>query len=340
MTALPSRPLGRTGMQLTTVGVGAWAMGGPDWEASWGEQDDDESVATIVHAVECGVNWIDTAPIYGLGHSEDVVGRALAALPAADRPYVFTKCGLWWDSTDRMKPPARDTRRISRELEHSLTRLGVERIDLYQVHWPPFDYPVDEFWPTMVALRDEGKVRAIGVSNFDIAQMTAAEAIGHVDSLQPPLSLLRRDAAHAEIAWCAANGTGVIIYSPLESGLLSGAFDTSRAASLPASDWRATGAEFTGTALRRNLALVDALRPIAERHNVGVAPVAIGWTLAQPGVTAAIVGARHPAQVDGWLPAAELALTDKDLAEIDAAIAAHQQAAATDLAGIEQTMGR
>ncbi len=246
MTALPSRRLGRTGMQLSTVGLGAWAMGGPDWETSWGEQDDDESVATIAHAVECGVNWIDTAPIYGHGHSEMVVGRALAAIPAADRPYVFTKCGLWWDSTDRMKPPARDTRRLRRELEHSLARLGVERIDLYQVHWPPFDDPVEDFWPTMIALRDEGKVRAIGLSNFDIAQLTAAEAIGHVDSLQPPLSLLRRDAAQAEIGWCGANGTGVIIYSPLESGLLSGAFDISRAASLPASDWRATATEFTG----------------------------------------------------------------------------------------------
>jgi aryl-alcohol dehydrogenase-like predicted oxidoreductase len=326
-------------MNLSTVGVGAWAMGGAGWEASWGEQDDGESVATIVHAVESGVNWIDTAPIYGLGHSENVVGRALAAIPAADRPYVFTKCGLWWDSTDRMKPPARDTRRIRHELEHSLARLGVERIDLYQVHWPPFDYPVEDFWPTMVALREEGKVRAIGVSNFDSTQMTEAEAIGHVDSLQPPLSLVRRDAAYAEIPWCAANGTGVIIYSPLESGLLSGGFDANRAESLPASDWRATGREFTGAALRRNLALADALHPIADRHNVGVAAVAVGWTLAQPGVTGAIVGARHPAQVDGWLPAAQLTLTDQDLAEIDAAIAAHQQEAAADLAGIEQTTG-
>ncbi len=336
---LPSQPLGRTGMQLSTVGLGAWAMGGPGWEAAWGPQEDADSIATIVHAVERGVNWVDTAPIYGRGHSEEVVGRALAALPADDRPHVFTKCGLWWDDTDPMAPPARDTRRIRREVEHSLTRLSVERIDLYQVHWPPFDIPVEEYWPTMVAMRAEGKVRAIGVSNFDTAQLAEAEALGHVDSLQPPLSLLRRTAVDAEIPWCAANGTGVIVYSPLESGLLSGAFDAGRAGSLPASDWRATAPEFAGAALRRNLALVEALRPIAARHGVSVAAVAIAWTLAQPGVTGAIVGARCPTQVDGWLPAARLALTADDLAEIDAAIVARHGVAASDLGGIEQIGG-
>jgi len=331
MTPLPMQPLGRTGMRLSAVGLGAWAMGGPGWEHSWGPQHDADSIATIEHAVERGVNWVDTAPIYGHGHSEEVVGRALAVLPAADRPYVFTKCGLWWDDTAPMAPPARDTSRIRQELEHSLARLGVERIDLYQVHCPPFDIPVEDYWPTMVALHAEGKVRAIGVSNFDNVQLAQAEALGHVDSLQPPLSLLRRAAADAEIPWCAANGTGVIVYSPLESGLLSGTFDTNRAASLPASDWRATAPEFTGFALRRNLALVDALRPIAARPGVGVAVVAIAWTLAQPGVTGAIVGARRPTQVDGWVPAAGLALTDADLAEIDAAIAARDGAAATDV---------
>ena len=320
MTALPTRQLGRTGMQISTVGLGAWAIGGAGWEHAWGQQDDADSIATIVHSVECGVNWVDTAPIYGHGHSEEVVGRALAALPPADRPFVFTKCGLWWDDADPMRPPARDTSRIRRELEHTLRRLGVERVDLYQVHWPPFDAMVDDYWPTLLDLRAEGKVRAVGVSNFDIEQLSAAEVFGHVDSLQPPLSLLHPEAAEAEIPWCAANGTGVIVYSPLESGLLSGAFDASRAASLPASDWRATAPAFTGDGLRRNLDFVDALRPIAARHSVGVAAVAIAWTLAQPGVTGAIVGARRPAQVDGWLPAAGLSLSDIDLADIDAAM--------------------
>jgi aryl-alcohol dehydrogenase-like predicted oxidoreductase len=308
-------------MNISTVGLGAWAIGGDGWETAWGPQDDADSIATIVHSVECGVNWVDTAPIYGHGHSEEVVGRALAALPPHDRPFVFTKCGLWWNDADRMEPPARDTRRIRRELEHSLRRLGVDHVDLYQIHWPPFDAGVDEYWTTMVDLRAEGKVRAVGVSNFDIAQLGAAEALGHVDSLQPPLSLVRPSAATAEIPWCEANDTGVIVYSPLESGLLTGAFDADRVASLPASDWRATGAQFTGATLQANLALVDVMRPIAARHGVGVASVAIAWTLAQPGVTGAIVGARRPAQVDGWLPAARLSLTDNDLAEIDAAMA-------------------
>ncbi len=321
MTSLPTRPLGRTDMNITTVGLGAWAIGGDGWETAWGPQDDLDSIATIMHSVECGVNWVDTAPIYGHGHSEEVVGRALAALPSDDRPFVFTKCGLWWNDADRMEPPARDTRRIRRELEHSLRRLGVERVDLYQIHWPPFDFAVEEYWTTMLDLRAEGKVRAVGVSNFDIAQMSAAEALGHVDSLQPPLSLLRPGASEAEIPWCETNGTGVIVYSPLESGLLTGAFDAARVASLPPSDWRATGAQFTGVALLRNLAIVDAMRPIAARHEVSVASVAIAWTLAQPGVTGAIVGARRPGQVDGWVPAAALSLTEPDLAELDAAMA-------------------
>ena len=321
MTALPTRQLGRTGMQLSRVGLGAWAIGGAGWEHGWGPQDDADSIATIVHSVECGVNWIDTAPIYGHGHSEEVVGRALAALPPADRPFVFTKCGLWWDDSDPMRPPARDTSRIRRELEHTLRRLGVERVDLYQVHWPPFDATVEDYWPTLLDLRAAGKVRAVGASNFDVVQLSAAEALGHVDSLQPPLSMLRPEALETEIPWCAANGTGVIVYSPLESGLLSGAFDAARAASLRASDWRGQAPAFSGAALRRNLALVDELRPIAAGHGVGAAAVAIAWTLAQPGVTGAIVGARRPAQVDGWLPAAGLSLSDVDLAVIDLAVA-------------------
>jgi aryl-alcohol dehydrogenase-like predicted oxidoreductase len=308
-------------MNITTVGLGAWAIGGDGWETAWGPQDDSDSIATIVHSVECGVNWVDTAPIYGHGHSEEVVGRALAALAPDDRPRVFTKCGLWWNDADRMEPPARDTRRIRRELEHSLRRLGVDRVDLYQIHWPPVDFAVEEYWTTMLDLRAEGKVLAVGVSNFDIAQLSAAEALGHVDSLQPPLSLLRPDALENAIPWCITNGTGVIVYSPLESGLLSGGYDAARVASLPPSDWRATAPQFTGAALQRNLAIVDAMRPIAARHEVSVASVAIAWTLAQPGVTAAIVGARRAEHVDGWPSAAVLSLTEADLAELDVAMA-------------------
>lgn len=318
---LPTRPLGKSGIQITTVGYGAWAIGGAGWEHAWGPQDDDESIATIRHAVEQGVNWIDTAPVYGHGHSEEVVAAALAGLPAADRPYVFTKCGLIWDHTDHQLPPDRDARRIEWEVEHSLRRLGVDRLDLLQVHWPPQLGPALEvYWQQLVDLREAGKVAAIGLSNHDTTQLAAAAAIGPPDSLQPPLSLLRRDAAVDEVPWCAEHHVGVIGYSPLESGLLSGAFSAERAAALPADDWRHAAPAFTDQ-LAANLRLVDGLRPVAERHGVPVPAVAIAWTLAWPGVTGAIVGARRPAQVDDWLPAATLRLTQADLAEIAAAIA-------------------
>jgi len=322
MTDQPTRPLGRTGMNLSTVGFGCWAISGLGWEHAWGPQDDAESIAAIRAAVERGINWLDTAPVYGHGHSERVVGEAIAGFPEPDRPYVFTKAGLLWDNTDHMRPPVRDASRIRWEVDWSLRRLGVERIDLLQVHWPPLaGVGLDEYWQTMVDLRTEGKVRAIGVSNFDPELLAAAEAIGHVDSLQPPLSLLRRGAAGAEIPWCASNGTGVVVYSPMESGLLSGTFSRERIAALPDTDWRATAPDFTGERLDRNLALVDALRPIAARHGVPVAAVTVAWTLAWPGVTGAIVGARRPDQIDGWMEAVALELTGDDLDEIAAAIA-------------------
>ncbi|HEU4424045.1 MAG TPA: aldo/keto reductase [Pilimelia sp.] len=319
---LPTRPLGGTGIEITAVGFGAWAIGGLGWEHAWGPQDDADSIAAIQHAVDRGVNWIDTAPVYGHGHSEEVVGRALRRL-GADRPYVFTKAGLIWDAAHHMRPPARDASHVRWELEHSLRRLGLERVDLLQVHWPALaGADLAEYWQTMIDLLAEGKVRAVGLSNFDVVQLETAEKIGHVDSLQPPLSLLRRDAAGAEIPWCAVHGTGVIAYSPMESGLLSGGFSAERAAGLPQTDWRRTAPDFTGDALRRNLALVDAVRPVAARHGVPVAAVVVAWTLAWPGVTGAIVGARRPDQIDGWLPAASLRLTDADLDEIAAAIVA------------------
>ena len=322
-TSLTTAPLGRTGMDLTRVGFGAWAIGGGGWSFAWGDQDDSASVAAIRHAVERGVNWVDTAAVYGLGHSEEVVARALAELPEADRPYVFTKGGLRWDENDPAKPSARvgDPASLRLEVESSLRRLGVDRIDLYQMHWPAEDgTPIEEYWPVFRALVDEGKVRAVGLSNHGVPALDAAEQIGHVDSLQPRLSLLHREAAGELLPWCAANGTGSIVYSPMASGLLTGSFTAERAASLGDGDWRSKAPDFTGETLQRNLALVEALRPIAERHGVSVGTIAIAWTLTVPGVTAAIVGARSPEQVDGWIGAGEVRLSDGDRAEIRAAL--------------------
>jgi aryl-alcohol dehydrogenase-like predicted oxidoreductase len=310
-------------MDITRVGFGAWATGGGGWQFGWGSQEDDESVAAIRFAVEQGVNWIDTAPVYGMGHSEEVVGRALREIGEADRPFVFTKCGLIFDRTKPEDGPsnvlAADS--IRREVDESLRRLGVERIDLYQVHWPPTDgTPLAEYWATMQDLKREGKVRAVGFSNHDVAALTEAEGIGHVDTLQPPFSLIHRGAAEDLLPWCQQHGTGVIVYSPMQSGLLTGRMTAERVAALPADDWRAEHDDFTGDNLRRNLAVADALRPVAERHDVPVPAVAVAWTLAWPGVTGAIVGGRSPEQVRGWLPAAGLDLTIEDLTELAGAV--------------------
>ncbi|OYX75836.1 MAG: aldo/keto reductase [Rhizobiales bacterium 32-66-11] len=312
-------------MDITRVGFGAWAIGGPDWAVGWGSQDDSESVAAIRHAVERGINWIDTAAVYGLGHSEEIVRTALKDMPAADRPYVFTKCGLIWDEADRAALPKRigAPESIKREVEASLKRLGVERIDLYQMHWPANDgTEIEIYWQALLDLKAQGKVGAVGLSNHNAEQLARAEALGHVDTLQPPFSAIRRDVASAELPWCAAHDTGVIVYSPMQSGLLSGRFTAARAAALPKDDWRSRNAEYTGQNLARNLKLADALKPIAEAHTTSVAAVAVAWTLAWPSVTGAIVGARSPAQVDGWLDAARLELTAADLEAIAAAIAA------------------
>jgi aryl-alcohol dehydrogenase-like predicted oxidoreductase len=275
------------------------------------------------HALELGVNWIDTAAVYGLGHSEEVVGRLLREIPSALRPAIFTKCGLVWDAHDRMHEPRRvlTPDSIRRECDASLRRLGVERIDLYQFHWPDESgTPVEDSWAAMVALVEAGKVGAIGVSNFDVPLLTRCEAIRHVDSLQPPFSLVNRTAADKQIPWCLSHDTGVICYSPMQSGLLTDSFAADRVASLAADDWRRRAPEFQQPKLRRNLLLRDALGPIATRHDTSVSSIAIAWTLAWPGVTGAIVGARTPKQVDGWIAAASIALTPTDLDEIAAAI--------------------
>ncbi|MGH4033063.1 aldo/keto reductase [Actinomycetota bacterium Odt1-20B] len=337
MSSLPTTALGTTGMDITRVGFGSWAVAGSGWRFSWGATDDAESVAAIRHAVASGVNWIDTAAVYGLGHSEELVGKAVADLPEADRPYLFTKAGLVWDPENPAAAPRRIMKPASvrREVEDSLRRLGVDHIDLYQVHYPdtgesleyagggfgavsPNATPLEEYWQVMADLKAEGKVRAIGLSNHSAEELERAEAVAHVDVVQPPFSAINRSAA-AEIAWAKAHDTGVIVYSPMQSGLLTGAFTKERAAALTADDWRSGHADFT-TGLDANLALADALRPVAARHRVSVAEVAIAWALAWPGLTGAIVGARSPQQVDGWIDAGSLALTEADLAEIAEAI--------------------
>jgi aryl-alcohol dehydrogenase-like predicted oxidoreductase len=322
-TMLPTRRLGRTDMHITRVGFGAWAIGGPDWAVGWGAQDDRDSVAAIRHAIARGINWIDTAAVYGLGHSEEVVRRALAELPVDKRPLVFTKCGLVWDPNNRQAPPRQvgAPASIRREVEASLKRLGVERIDLYQMHWPAEDgTPLSDYWQTLLDLKAEGKVRAVGLSNHTAAQLAKAELLGHVDTLQPPFSAIRRGVAEAELPWCHANQTGVIVYSPMQSGLLSGRFTAARAKALPKNDWRSRNAEYADARLAANLKLADAMAPIADRHHTTVAAVAVAWTLAWPGVTGAIVGARSAAQVDGWIDAATLDLADNDLVEMATAI--------------------
>ncbi|WP_344670294.1 aldo/keto reductase [Catenulispora yoronensis] len=326
-------------MHITRTGFGSWAVAGSGWAYSWGSTDDADSVAAMRHAVDSGINWIDTAAYYGLGHSEELVGKAIAAYSDADKPYVFTKVGLVGDPDAPGQPPVRtmNPASVRREIEGSLRRLGVERIDLYQVHWPdtgeafvygeegdgtvsPNQTPLDEYWQLMADLKAEGKVRAIALSNHGPDLMTPAERIAHVEAIQPPFSAINRSAA-ADIAWAHEHGTGVIVYSPLQSGLLTGTFSADRAANLAEGDWRRTAPDFT-SGLSANLRLAEALRPIAVRHGASVAEVAIAWTLAWPGVTGAIVGARTAAQVDGWLRAGSLRLTAPDLAEIADAVKA------------------
>lgn len=321
--SLPTRRLGTSDLEITTVGFGAWAAGGGGWSFGWGPQDDDASIAAMRHAIEHGVNWIDTAAVYGLGHSEEVVGQFLKTLPVSGRPFVFTKCGLEWDESDRMKVSRRTLQpdSIRRECEASLRRLAVERIDLYQFHWPDEGgVPVEDSWDVMARLVEQGKVRAIGVSNFAVPLLERCEARQHVDSLQPPFSMIKREAGAAQIPWCAGHGTGVICYSPMQSGILTDTFSAARVAAFADDDWRRRGPEFKSPQLERNLALRNALVPVATRHQSTVSAVAIAWVLAWPGVTGAIVGARSPQQVEGWLPAASMNLSGEDLDSIAAAI--------------------
>jgi aryl-alcohol dehydrogenase-like predicted oxidoreductase len=316
---MQKRRLGHTDMEITTVGLGAWAIGGNGWLNGWGPQDDADSIATIHRAIERGINWIDTAAVYGLGHSEVVVGRAVKGM--RERPFVFTKCSRVWDDPMTINSVLK-AESVRRECEDSLRRLQVEVIDLYQIHWPRPDEDIEEGWRTLAALQQEGKVRWIGVSNFNAAQLARAEAIAPVASLQPPYSLLDREIEDDSLPYCQEHGIGVIVYSPMKSGLLSGAMTRERALGLPSDDWRTRNPAFQEPNLSRNLALVEQMRQIGARYHATPGEVAIAWTLRHPAVTGAIVGMRRPEQVDQLADAGHVLLSDEDVAALDAFLAA------------------
>jgi aryl-alcohol dehydrogenase-like predicted oxidoreductase len=312
-TQLRTSPLGDTGLKISRVGFGAWAIGGGGWEFGWGPQQDDESIAAIHRALELGVNWIDTAAAYGFGRSEEIVGRALRGLP--ERPYVFTKSSLLDDGTRHVRHMLkRDS--ILREAEGSLWRLGVDAIDLYQIHWPIPDEDIEEGWAAMATLKERGLVRHIGVSNFDASQLRRIQSIAPVETLQPPYSLIDRAAEAEVLPFAERHGIGVIVYSPMGSGLLTGGITRERIAAMPDDDWRKTDPRFTESQLSRHLALAARLRTIADRHDVSPGAVAVAWTLRNPAVDGAITGFRRPDQVAPVVAAAGLELTEPDLAEI------------------------
>jgi aryl-alcohol dehydrogenase-like predicted oxidoreductase len=310
---MKTKRLGNSDLSITPVGFGAWAIGGSGWEFGWGEQDDKASVAAIHRALELGVNWIDTAAVYGMGHSEEIVAVALRTWPGP-RPYVFTKCGLRWDERGYIhRSLTADS--IRRECEDSLRRLNVDVIDLYQIHWPTED--LEEGWTAMAQLQKEGKVRWIGVSNFNVEEMRRAKAIAPITSLQPPYSLVRREVEEGTLPYCRSEGLGVIVYSPMASGLLTGTMTRERAASLPDTDWRSRDLEFQEPRLSKNLALVERLRQVGQKYGRPPGQVAVAWVLRNAAVTAAIVGARSAQQVEGNVGAAELNLTDEEIADIE-----------------------
>ena len=315
-TQLKTAPLGATGLEITRIGFGAWAIGGGGWEFGWGPQEDDQSVAAIHHALEQGINWIDTAAAYGFGHSEQIVGRALEGL--ADRPYVFTKGSLLEGPGRRVVHSLRRDSLI-REAEASLQRLGIDAIDLYQIHWPDPAADIEEGWAAVAELKERGLVRHIGVSNFDVEQLRRIQQIAPVETLQPPYSLVDRAVEDDILPFAEREGIGVIAYSPMGSGLLSGAMTRERIAALPDDDWRKRDERFTEPALSRHLATVARLENVAERRGTTAGAVAIAWTLANPAVDGAIVGFRSPEQVDPLIEAANLELDEGDVATIEGA---------------------
>ena len=316
MTTAASHPLhtlGNSDLHLTSIGFGAWAIGGGNWEFAWGPQDDNESVSAIHRALDLGINWIDTAAIYGLGHSEEVVAKAVKS--SAHKPLIFTKCSMRWHA-DRSIYRSLTAKSLTEELENSLRRLRVDTIDLYQIHWPNPEEEIEEGWETLAKFREQGKIRWIGVSNFNVDQMKRAMKIAPITSLQPPYSMLRRAIEDEILPFCKANGVGVINYSPMVSGLLTGKVTPERVAAFPADDWRRRSVEFQEPRLSRNLKLVELLREIGDPHDVGPGVVAVAWTLHHPAITAAIVGGRSAEQVDGLVPALHYRISDSDYARV------------------------
>jgi len=316
---MQTKQFGKTGMQITPVGLGAWAIGGNHGAHGWGPQDDQESIKTIQRALDLGINWIDTAAVYGLGHSEMIVGKAIKG---RERPYIFTKCSQIWDERGIVGHSLKADS-IRREVEASLKRLDIDAIDLYQIHWPLPDPDIEEGWSTLAELKKEGKVRHIGVSNFNVKQLRRAEQITPVETLQPPYSLIRPDVEQDILPYCQQHTVGVIVYSPMASGLLTGAMSRERIANLPDDDWRRTNREYQEPCLSRNLALTNLLAEIGKARHVTAAVVAIAWTLHNPAVTAAIVGSRHPGQVEETIAAAEFSLSESEYEQIGQFVVAH-----------------
>jgi aryl-alcohol dehydrogenase-like predicted oxidoreductase len=312
---MQKRQLGNSDLMITPLGVGAWAIGGSGWAFAWGPQDDQDSIDAIRAAIDAGINWIDTAAIYGLGHSEEVVAKAVAGL--ANKPYIFTKCERRWDENGNiLKVLKRES--IREECENSLRRLNVDVIDLYQIHWPEPDDDIEEGWETLARLKDEGKVRWIGLSNFNASQMRRAQAIAPITSLQPPYNIVTPGIEEEILPYCQQHNIGTIVYSPMKSGLLTGKMTRERIASLPPDDFRPRTPSYQEPLLTRNLNLVELLREIGNRHGKSPGEVAIAWTLRHPAVTAAIVGLRSPKQLEGVIGAAEWRLTDAETGEIEA----------------------
>jgi aryl-alcohol dehydrogenase-like predicted oxidoreductase len=312
---LEERTFGKTGLEITPIGFGSWAIGGSGWRAAWGPQDDDEAVGAIRRAVELGINWIDTAAVYGLGHSEELVARALKGV--SERPYVFTKCSLVWDESGEVHNVLKKDS-VKRECEESLRRLQTDVIDLYQIHWPNPEEDIEEGWEALAELKEEGKVRHIGVSNFDVSQMERTQKIAPVETLQPPYNMLNRGVEEEILPYCAEQDIGVIVYSPMRSGLLTGKMTRERVRSLPSDDWRRNSSDFQEPRLSKNLELVKLLEKIGREHGSSPGEVAIAWTLRHPAVTAAIVGGRRPDQVDGIIGAAGFRLGEDELDRIEA----------------------
>ena len=322
---MQTRKLGYSDLNLTTVGLGTWAIGG-EWQWGWGPQDDEESIAAIQRALDLGINWIDTAPAYGVGHSEEIVGKAIAG--RRDQITIATKCGMVWDEGSTTVYRSLKAASVRREVEDSLRRLNVDGIDLYQIHWPIPDEDIEEAWGAIADMIGEGKVRYAGASNFSVAQLKRVQAIHPVASLQPPYSMLRRDVEQELLPYCAANDIGVVAYSPMQAGLLTGKFSKARVSNLPDGDWRKQNSIFREPQLSVNLALVEKLRPIAERNGRTPAQLAIAWVLRRSELTAAIVGARRPSQIEGTAPAGDWTLSQEDIAEIDALLEERDKALA------------